>query len=69
MQKHVDTRKDGLALMLKGDAVKHVQETESGNSRCIFCRMFMFHVKSVAESVRFVRLWKYAIKGYIFMMY
>ena len=29
MQKHVDTRKDGLALMLKGDAVKHVQETES----------------------------------------
>ena len=29
MQKHVDTRKDGLALMLKGDVAKHVQETES----------------------------------------
>lgn len=28
MQKHVDTRKDGLALMLKGDVAKHVQETE-----------------------------------------
>ncbi len=33
-----DTRKDGLALMLKGDVAKHVQETESSRSRCIFFR-------------------------------
>ena len=29
MQKRVDIRKDGLALMLRGDVAKHVQETES----------------------------------------
>ena len=61
--------KGRFSFKKRADGVKPVRETVLLRLRCIFCRMFMFLVKSAMESDIIERLWKSSIRERAFMMY
>ena len=61
-------RREGSALMLREADVKPAVVTGSSRSKCTSCRMCMYPVRSVAESVITGRHWMLNIRERVFMM-